>query len=197
MTPELISSGIAQPISIQFSVTRNQREEREWEHKPMRLSRISEEAKDQNCWLCMWVDLSHFASKNSIQEGRWLSQPFLESIIICCRFWYLTWARTSLILGRVYIIYMKTNMSIWRHFFPKLQFLLRIYILLICCFTASLSIRLRWAQCPQLGRCGENLPFLHWITCSSPGSFWNPCSLEIPFSKHQPLQVSADPQITM
>ena len=62
-TPELISSGIAQPISIQFSVIRNRREEREWEHKPMRLSRISEEAKDRNCWLCVWVELSHLPAR--------------------------------------------------------------------------------------------------------------------------------------
>lgn len=64
MTPELISSGITQSISIQFSVIRNQREEeREGEHKPKHLPMIGEEMQDQNCWLCMWVDLSHLPAR--------------------------------------------------------------------------------------------------------------------------------------
>lgn len=57
----------------------------------------------------------------------------------------------------------------------------RIYILLICCFTASLGIRLRWAQCPQLGRCRRNLPFSHWISCSPPWSHQIPTHLKCSF----------------
>jgi len=42
----------------------------------MRLSRISEEAKDRDCWLCLWVDLSHLPARIPSKKEDDVSQPF-------------------------------------------------------------------------------------------------------------------------
>lgn len=91
---ELISSGITQPSSIQFSVMRNQgEEEREGENENTNTCTYQEEVRQQKAKTAgfqRWVDLS-FASKNSTQGGRWLCpSPFGVQHIIYCRFWHLT-----------------------------------------------------------------------------------------------------------
>lgn len=59
---EMISSGITQPISIQFSVIRNQREgKRENENKNTYAYQEREEAKERNCWISTrGRDIAHF-----------------------------------------------------------------------------------------------------------------------------------------
>lgn len=108
---EMISSGIAQAISTQFGVIRSQREGgRENEHTNTRARQEQERKQEMEP-----VGSQHGAEPQGRLTGPcWLGVRHMMHLGLRC----LTQALPGPILGRVYIIYMKTNMSIRRHVSP-------------------------------------------------------------------------------